>query len=144
MLGPKCDFTTPRTLLAFRTDTVNCRSSWQEASVRARHWASRACTETGWRGSLILTWHRLSPSGRAKIPGCLCEDAQRGSSCLWRAIGHQPRLPPTGHTARTGRKRRLCLSIARAAGSFCNLLTKAKTFFGTWFPWPNNKLNPEQ
>lgn len=39
--------------------------------------ASRPCAE-GWA---ILTWHKLSPAGRAKTLGCCYEDAQRDIPC---------------------------------------------------------------
>lgn len=68
-------------IACIQKEFISCGASWQETSVRVRHRAGR--------GLPTLTWHRLSPSGRARILGCLCEDAQSRSCCLRQASGHR-------------------------------------------------------
>lgn len=140
----------------------SCRARGQEASVRARHRAGEPTLKQG-RHLPTLTWHRLSPSGRAKIPCCLLEDAQKGSYRLWRAIGHLSLLPPTGHTARTGRKTRICVRSLSSCVSalpcpwdifppqtqelskgLLHLSDQGQNIVGTQLLSPSNKLHPEQ
>lgn len=99
----------------------------------------------GLRGGPILTWHRLSPAGRAKTLGCCFEDAQRGTRCSGQVGDHQPPLPPTGHTARTGREFNIWLSRVGAGGSSWTLsLGQEITPITTWPPQGKNELYAEQ
>lgn len=82
----------------------NPRASCYAASIRASSRAGKAALRPWSEGWAILTWHKLSPAGRARTLGCCCEDAQRGTPFSEQAGDHQPPLPPTGHTARTGRE----------------------------------------
>lgn len=59
-------------------------------------------------GGVVLTWHRLSPAGRARTLGFCGEDAQRGTYLPGQVGGHQSPLPPTGHIARTGIEPSIC------------------------------------